>query len=232
MDDVDLLRARPELAPSPETVARHRRQLADAIGSPSTAPQSVSGRRRRRIARVGAAVAVVLAAAAATLLRDSDDTTRVATTPGPAQAPAPSSGRIVPCGSGLPTAIPAGRPEPSRQPVSDPSSVHVRIYACRLDRFVPETGIRMDGGSIREAVTTLRELMDRFGGLEGTVLDEFGRAHPISLAPLAGENPDTTAVGLIWSAHREGIPPSPAGQPQGLPTTLNLNPPWVEPSRP
>ena len=187
----------------------------------------MSGRRRRGIARIGAAVVVVLAAvAAATLLRENDDTTRVATTvgPSPTHAPASSSSPIVPCGSRLPTAIPAGRPEPSRQPVSDPSSVHVRIYACRLDRFVPEAGTRLDGGGIREAVTTLRELMDRFGGLKGTVLDEFGRVHPISLAPLVGEDPDTTALGLIWSAHRKGILSSPAGQQQGPPTSLNLNP--------
>ena len=49
-------------------------------------------------------------------------------------------------------------------------------------------------------VTTLRELMDRFGGLDGTVLDESGRAHPISLAPLAGADTRGPAPGSYQAA--------------------------------
>ena len=158
----------------------------------------MSGRRRRGIARSGrqSSWSSRPSPPPRCCVRN-DDTTRVATTvgPSPTHAPASSSSPIVPCGSRLPTAIPAGRPEPSRQPVSDPSSVHVRIYVCRLDRFVPEAGTRLDGGGIREAVTTLRELMDRFGGLTKALCStSSGESTQISLAPLVGEDPDTTAL--------------------------------------
>ena len=80
-------------------------------------------------------------------------------------------------------------------------------------------------------VTTLRERTDRFGGPEGSVLDQFGQAHPISLAPLAGADPDTTAVGLAWSGRRLDAPAVPPGLPQPPPTSLGLLPPWLEPGR-
>jgi hypothetical protein len=80
-------------------------------------------------------------------------------------------------------------------------------------------------------VTTLRELTERFGGLEGHVLDEFGRAHPVSLAPLAGADPDTTVLGLVWSGRPRDAPPIPPGRPQAPPTPQNFDPPWVDPPR-
>ena len=80
-------------------------------------------------------------------------------------------------------------------------------------------------------VTTLRERTDRFGGPEGSVLDRSDQAHPISLAPLAGADPDTTAVGLAWSGRRLDAPAVPPGLPQPPPTSLGLLPPWLEPGR-
>ena len=170
--------------------------------------------------------------AAAQLSPADDDSTRVVTAPPAAQDATTTTlapGTIVPCGSHLPAAIPDGRPDHSHEG-TDPESISVRIYACRIERSLPEILTSPDGHT-REMVTTLRELMDRFGGPEGSVLDEFGRAHPISLAPLAGADPDTTAVGLLWSARRRDAPPIPPGLPQVPPTSSGILPPWLEPGR-
>ena len=234
MDDLELLsRSRPEVAPSPETVARHRRALADAMEPVAPEPDASPDQPGRR-ARLPAltAAAIVLAGIAAVVLSGADDgTTRVVTAPPAAQATtttlAPDT--IVPCGSRLPAAISEGPYDHSHEE-TDPESISVRIYACRVERPLPETLTRADGHT-REMITTLRELMERFGGLEGSVLDEFGRAHPISLGPLAGADPDTTAVGLVWSSRRRDASPIPTGLPQAPPTSLGILPPWLESGR-
>ena len=233
MDDLELLRrARPDIAPSPGTVARHRRVLADAMGTgglePYPAPDPDHPRRRRRLAAFAAA-ALVLAGVAAQLLPGDDGSTRVATAPPANQATTTTlaPGAIVPCGSHLPAAIPDGPHDHSHEGI-DPDSISVRVYACRIERSLPETLTGPDGHT-REMVTTLRELTERFGGLEGSALDEFGRAHPISLAPLADADPDTTAVGLAWSGRRRDAPPIPPGLSQPSPTSRGILPPWLEP---
>lgn len=138
-------------------------------------------------------------------------------------------GTIVPCGSHLPAAIPDGPPDHSHEG-TDPKSIGVRIYAGRIERSFPQT-LTGPGGHTREMVTTLRELTDRFGGLEGSVLDEFGRSHPVSLAPLAGADPDTTAAGLVWSGRRLDAPAIPPGLRQAPTTSLGILPPWLEAER-
>ena len=234
MDDLELLRsARPDPAPSPETTARHRRQLERAMESvahesrygPTDRPQ-----RAVRITVVAAAAVLVASFGAGMVRRSREDTSRmVAAAPVTTTASPAASDGIVPCGSRLPSAIPDG-PREHNQEELDPATLTVRIYACRVDRNLPETLTRADGHT-RELVTTLRELMERFGGLEGSVIDEFGRAHPISLAPLAGADPDTTAVGLVWSGRRRDAPPPP-DQPPPPPRSMSLDPPWLEPRRP
>ena len=233
MDDLELLgRSRLDVAPSPGTVARHRRALADAIETlglePYPAPDHPG--RRRRLAPLAAA-ALVLAGVAAAQLSPGDDDSRVVTAPPATQATTTTlgPGTIVPCGSHLPAAIPDGAPDHSHEGM-DPESISVRIYACRIERTLPETMTGPDGQT-REMVTTLRELTARFGGLEGSALDEFGRAHPISLAPLTGADPDTTAVGLAWSGRPRDAPPIPPGLPQASPTSRGILPPWLEPGR-
>jgi hypothetical protein len=245
VDDLELLsRSRPDVTPSPETVARHRRALADAIGSMASEPYPAPDQpgRRARFAAFTAAALVVTGVAAALLSPGGDDTTRVVTAPPATQAPTStlSPGTIVPCGSHLPAAITDGPPDHSHDGL-DPDSISVRVYACRVERSLPQTLTGPDGQT-REMVTTLRELMDRFGGMEGSVLDEFGRPHNISLDPLAGADPDTTAVGLSWSGRRRDAPPPtlpglpppspfPPGLPPAPPTSLNILPPWVQPGR-
>ena len=233
MDDLELLvRSRLDLAPSPEIVDRHRRALADAIepaeSEPYPAPEQP--RRRARLAMSAAAVTILAGIAVAALSRGDEDTTRVVSAPPAAHATTTTTlapGTIVPCGSHLPAPISEGPYEHTHE-ATDPGSITVRVYACRLDRIVPET-LAGPGGGVREMITTLRELMTRFGGLEGSVVDEFGRAHPISLAPLAGADPDTTAVGVIWSSRRQDGPPPPPGMPPPPPMSPNLLPPWLEP---
>lgn len=231
MDDLELLRrSRPDIEPSPGTVARHRRALADAIesGGLESCPAPGHPWRRRRLAAFAAA-ALVLAGVATQLSPGDEDSTRVVTAP-PATAATATTlapGAIVPCGSHLPAAIPDGPPD-HRHEGTDPESISVRIYACRIERSLPETLTGPDGLT-REMVTTLRELTERFGGLEGSALDEYGRAHPISLAPLAGADPDTTAVGLAWTARRRDAPPLPPGMAQTPPTSRGILPPWLEP---
>ena len=234
MDDLELLsRSRPDVAPSPETVARHRRALADAIGPlvPEQGPAADQHGRRARLIAFTAAALVLAGFAAGLLSTRNDVTTQVVTTPPAGQEPtttlAPDT--IVPCGSHLPAAIPDGPPDHSHEG-TDPESISVRIYACRIERSLPET-LTGSGGHTREMVTTLRELTDRFGGPEGTVLDEFGRPHPVSLAPLAGADPDTTAVGLVWSGRRLDAPAIPPGLPPAPPTSPGILPPWLEPGR-
>jgi hypothetical protein len=235
MDELELLRrSRPDPAPSPDTTARHRRALADAIemaADESTYVTTDGTRRGTRIAAIAAALVVVAGIGAGTLTRSGEDTTRVVTAE-PVTTSTSTSARsgIVPCGSRLPSAISDG-PREHNSDEMDPATVSVRIYACRLERSLPDTLTGPDGHT-RQLVTTLRELMDRFGGLEGSVMDEFGRAHPISLAPLADADPDTTAVGLIWSGRRRDAPPVPPDRPMAPPTSLNLDPPWLEPRRP
>jgi hypothetical protein len=232
VDDLELLgRSRLDLAPSPETVTRHRRALADAIEpadpEPWLAPEQP--RRRSRIAMF-AAVAMVLAGIASIVLsRGDEDTTRVVTAPPAAQPTTTTTlapGTIVPCGSHLPAVIPEGPYDHSHEE-TDPESISVRIYACRVERSLPETLTGPDGRT-REMITTLRELMERFGGLEGSVLDEFGRPHPISLALLAGADPDATAVGLVWAGRRRDAPLPPPGLPQPPSTSRGILPPWLE----
>jgi hypothetical protein len=236
MDDLELLaRSRPETAPSPETVERHRRALAEAMASvvhephPSTDDLS---RRRGRLAAVTLAAVVLAGVAAATLPDDDGAVTRVVTAPPAAQASTTTTapGTILPCGWRLPDAISEG-PYDHHHEGTDPESIGVRIYACRVERSLPETLTGPDGRT-REMVTTLRELTERFGGPEGSVLDEFGRAHPISLAPLAGADPDTTAVGLVWSTRPRDAPPLPAGHPKAPPPEQSLTPPWLQNGRP
>ncbi len=234
MDDLELLsRSRPDIAPSPGTVARHRRALADAIEALGLEPYPASDHpgRRRRLAAFASAALVLAGAAAAQLSPGDDDSTRVVTASPATQATTTTlaPGTIVPCGSHLPAAIPDGPPDHSHEG-TDPESISVRIYACRIERSLPETLTGPDGHT-REMVTTLRELTERFGGLEGSALDEFGRPHPISLAPLADADPDTTAVGLVWSARRRDAPPIPPGLPQAPPTSRGILPPWLEPGR-
>ncbi len=234
MDDLELLsRSRPDIAPSPGTVARHRRALADAIEALGLEPYPASDHpgRRRRLAAFASAALVLAGAAAAQLSPGDDDSTRVVTASPATQATTTTlaPGTIVPCGSHLPAAIPDGPPDHSHEGM-DPESISVRIYACRIERSLPETLTGPDGHT-REMVTTLRELTERFGGLEGSALDEFGRPHPISLAPLADADPDTTAVGLVWSARRRDAPPIPPGLPQAPPTSRGILPPWLEPGR-
>ena len=234
MDELELLRrSRPDAAPSPDTIARHRHELADAIEMAADASPYVATDRTRRGSRVAsiAAVLVVLAGiGGGTLARSGGDTSRVVTAEPVTTSTSTSTQGIVPCGSRLPSAISDG-PRAHSPDEMDPTTLSVRIYACRLERSLPETLTSADGHT-RELVTTLRELMERFGGLEGSVVDEFGRAHPISLAPLAGADPDTTAVGLIWSGRRRDAPPVPPDQPIAPPTSLSLDPPWLEPRRP
>jgi hypothetical protein len=236
MDELELLeRARPEPAPAPETVARHRRQLAGAMEEvPAAAvPAPERPRRPARLLPLAGAALVLAGVVAGLLTPGGEDSTQVVVAPPAAQAtsttPTTARGGIVPCGSGLPVAIPVG-PNEHDPGELDPTTVSVRIYACRLDRQLPETLTGPDG-RVREMVTTLRELTDRFGGPEGSVLDEFGQAHAISLAPLAGADPDTTVVGLVWSGRRRDAPPPPSGLPQPPPTSLSLLPPWVESGR-
>lgn len=234
MDDLELLsRSRPDVEPSPETIARHRRALADAIEPlvpESCAAPEQNGRRVGVVAFIAAAL-VLVGVAAALLSPRNDVTTRVVTAPPTAQETtttlAPST--IVPCGSRLPAAIPDGPPDHSHEG-TDPNAISVRIYACRIERSLPETLTGPDGHT-REMVTTLRELTDRFGGPEGSVVDEFGRSHPISLAPLAGADPDSTAVGLAWSRRRLDAPAIPPGMPQAPPISLGILPPWLESGR-
>ena len=234
MDDLELLsRSRADVAPSPETVARHRRALAEAIEpvGPELHPAPEQPGRRSRKATFAVA-ALVLAGIAAVLSRGDDDITRVVTAPPAAQATTTttlSPGTIVPCGSRLPEAI-SERPYDHTHEGADPASIAVRIYACRLDRALPETLTGPDG-HIRKMLTTLAELMTRFGGLEGSLVDGFGRAHPISLAPLAGADPHTTAVGVIWSERPLNAPPLPPGLPPPPPMSPSLLPPWLEPGR-
>ena len=230
MDELELLeRSRPEVAPSPDIVARHRLALTEAMASPQPEAYPATDAPRRRVWLTAlTAAAVVLAGVAAGLLSRGEHTpTRVVTAP-PAGQPTTTvaSGRIVPCGSHIPAAIAPGGYEHDTNEM-DPATVTVRIYACRLDRMPPETVTGADGRS-RETVTTLRELMERFGGLEGSVIDEFGRAHPISLAPLAAADPDTTAVGLAWAGRPRDAPPRPPGAPAAPPWPQTLDPPWLE----
>jgi hypothetical protein len=232
VDELELLkRCRPEPAPSPELVARHRRELADAM-EPSLAEPD-SGRPRARLARLAVAAVMLAGILAGTLSRDEGDATRVVTA-APAEATTTTqttaAGTIAPCGSGMPGAIPEGPPD-HRHEEDDPASISVRIYACRIDPSRPRSLTGPDGVTLKFA-TTLRELVERFGGLEGTVIDQFGRAHSISLAPLAGADPDTTAVGLVWSARPRDAPPIPPGLQQPPPTSFTLDPPWVGPPRP
>ena len=232
MDDLELLRrSRADVAPSPETIARHRRALAEAIGpvGPEPYPAPDQPRRRLRLAVFAAAALVLTGVVFAVLSPGKDGTTRIVTGP-PARQPTTTTlapGTIVPCGPRLPAAV--GPPDHSHEG-TDPESISVRIYACRVDRSLPEVLTRSDGHT-REMVTTLGELMERFGGMDGSVLDEFGRPHPISLAPLAGADPDTTAVGLVWYVRRQDAPPIPPGVPQAPPGSLGILPPWLEPGR-
>lgn len=235
MDDLEVLvRSRLDLTPSAETVTRHRRALADAMEpaepEPYLAPEQPW--RRGRPAMFAAAAMVLAGIAVAVLSGGDENTTRVVSAPPAAPATTtttPSPGTIVPCGSRLPAAISEG-PYDHTHEGTDPESVTVRIYACRLDRAVPETLTGPDG-HIREMITTLAELMTRFGGLEGSLVDGYGRAHPISLAPLAGADPHTTAVGVIWSERPLNAPPLPPGTPPPPPMSSSLLPPWLEPSR-
>ena len=234
MDELELVeRSRPEAAPSPDVVARHRLALAEAMGSAPTETYPAAEAPRRRVWLTAlTAAAVVLAGVGAGLLSRGDDTpTRVVTAPPAGQPTATTTvrGGIVGCGSRYPAAISEGRYEHDHHE-NDPESISVRIYACRVETGLPESVTGPDG-RMREMITTLRELMERFGGLEGSVLDEFGRAHPISLAPLAGADPDTTAIGLIWSVRPQNAPPFPPGQPSAPPRPQTLEPPWVDPPR-
>ena len=234
MDDLELLGSRLDLTPSPEIVTRHRRALADAMepAEPEPYPASEQPRRGGRPALCAAAAMVLAGIALAVLSRGDEDTTHVVTAPPAARVTTTttlSPGTIVPCGSRLPAAISEG-PYDHTHEGTDPESITVRIYACRLDRAVPETLTGPDG-HIRKMITTLAELMTRFGGLEGSVVDGFGRAHPISLAPLAGADPHTTAVGVVWSERPQNAPPLPPGVPQPPPMSPSLLPPWLEPGR-
>jgi hypothetical protein len=228
VDELELLeRARPEAAPAPEIVARHRLALAEAMEPGMDDPYEAAGQpQRQALIAALATAAVVLAGVAAVMLSDDvERTTRVVTAPAAQATTTTAPGTIVPCGSGLPVAIPEGRYEHAGHD-SDPESISVRLYACRIERSLPETMTGPDGRT-EEMVTTLRELTERFGGLEGSVFDEFGRAHPISLAPLAGADPDTTAVGLVWMARPRNAPAPLPGLPQPPPQPQTLDPPWL-----
>lgn len=253
MDELELLQlSMPDLAPSTDTVARHRLELIEVMGTAGApvpdrpagggdrthhrpgGPQAesvvVAPPRRWAPVAVAAAILIVAVLGAGALRSGEEDPTRVVTAPADQEATTTSLAAtgpvdILPCGSRRPARLFDG-PNTHDSNEMLPETVTVRLYACRAE--IPTTLIGPDGQAVRSS-TTLREAIERFGGLKGSVLDEFGRAHPISLAPLAEADPDTTLLGLSWSGWPRDKPLPPADQPPPRPEPESLRPPWATP---
>lgn len=250
MNELELMRlSRPDPEPSPDTVAKHFQGLTRAIEaaaasgsehprasvdpaghSPAEGPSEPVlpvGFPNRWTRPLAAATALVLAGLAVGVLRGGDDeATRVLTAPPDAQGAttthaATAATGVVPCGSRLPGPIPEG-PRVHDPNEMAPETVSVRIYACRTHLSTAPT---LPNG--QPMATTLGELIERFGGLEGSVIDEFGKTHQISLAPLADADRDTTLVGLLWSGRPRNAPPPPSDLSPQLTTSQSLEPPWI-----
>ena len=224
VDELELSRRpTPGRAPSPEVTAPARGEEVE-VGAAAT---SGLGPRRRWpwLVPGTAAVALVAGVAVGSWPGGSDDRSGAATdrtdVEATATVPAPpvSTVGVPPCGSRLPGPVPTG-PRARDPNEMVPESVGVRPVACRAE--VPITVTLADGRTLQQA-TSLRELIERFGGLEGSVVDEFGRAHPISLARWADADPDTTVIGLIWTGTLRNPPSS------RPPSPAHDVPPWISP---
>ncbi len=87
--------------------------------------------------------------------------------------------------------------------VPESARVDIRVYPVEEAR-----SIRLPDGGTGQRGTLLRDLIERFGGLEGSATDPLGNPHPVSLAPWADADPDGTIVEITFNMVRR-TPPLP-----------------------
>jgi len=86
--------------------------------------------------------------------------------------------------------------------IPESARIDIRVYPVEESRLIP-----LPNGRTRQRGTLLRDLIERFGGLEGSATDPFGHPHPVSLAPWADADPDGTIVEIAFKMVRRNPPP-------------------------
>ena len=80
----------------------------------------------------------------------------------------------------------------------------LRLHVDNLDVAVPRDS-KWRGDFETTVSVSLSELREQMGGHEGTLTDEFGAEHPLSLARWAGDDPATPLV--VWFSYQQADAP-------------------------